>query len=150
MATDNKVYADPSALLKLYLHEPESRQMAAWRAKTRTPLVVTHHGRVELTNGIALAAHRRLIDERAYNGALAALDDDFAQGRYEQADLLWRSALNRAATLSRKYSRTFGTRSLDVLHVASAIELGFSSFLSFDDRQLNLARAVGLKLPSVR
>ena len=58
MATADKIYADPSALLKLYLHEPESRPMAAWRGKLKGPLAVTHHGRVELTNGIALAAHR--------------------------------------------------------------------------------------------
>jgi hypothetical protein len=34
---------------------------------------------------------------------------------------------------------------LDVLHVASALELGFRNFLTFDLRQQNLARAVGLK-----
>ncbi len=150
-ATANTIYADPSALLKLYLHEPESQCMAAWRSKARSPLPVTHHGRVELVNGIALAAHRSLISESSFDAALAALDDDFAQGRYIQADLLWRSALNRAAKLSREYSRRLGTRSLDVLHVASALELGFSSFISFDTRQQELVKAVGLKLliPSV-
>src|ERR1022692_3790841 len=81
VATANTVYADPSALLKLYLHEPESQCMAAWRTKARGSLPVTHHGRVELVNGIALAAHRNLISESAFEGALAALDDDFAQGR---------------------------------------------------------------------
>ncbi len=145
-ATASTVYADPSALLKLYLHEPESRGMAAWRAKARGPLSVTHHGRVELVNGIALAAHRKLITESAYDGALAALDDDFAQGRYVQADLLWRAALNRASELSREHSRRLGTRSLDVLHVASALELGFGTFISFDVRQQSLVKAVGLKL----
>jgi predicted nucleic acid-binding protein len=146
VATADKTYADPSALLKLYLNEPESRAMAVWRARARGPLSVTHHGRVELVNGIALAAHRRLIDERAYHAALAALDDDFDQGRYTQADLLWRAALQRAAELSREFTRTLGTRSLDVLHVASALELGLRSFVSFDLRQQKLVRAVGLKL----
>ena len=146
VATADKTYADPSALLKLYINEPESRGMAAWRAKAHGPLAVTHHGRVELVNGIALAAHRKLIDERSFAGALAALDDDFEQGRYMQADLLWRAALNRAAELSRKHSRTLGTRSLDVFHVASALELGFRSFITFDKRQQTLVRAVGLKL----
>jgi len=145
-AIANSVYADPSALLKLYLHEPESKSMTAWRTKARGPLSVTHHGRVELFNGICLAAHRKLISEPAFVGALAALDDDFAQGRYIQADLLWRAALSRAAKLSREYSRHLGTRTLDVLHVASALELGFSIFISFDIRQQNLVKAVGLKL----
>ena len=31
MATADQFYADPSALLKLYLNEPESRAMTAWR-----------------------------------------------------------------------------------------------------------------------
>jgi predicted nucleic acid-binding protein len=74
VATADEFYADPSALLKLYLNEPESRAMAAWRAKLSGPLAVTHHGRVELINGISLAA----------------LDDDFEAGRYRQTDLLWR------------------------------------------------------------
>jgi predicted nucleic acid-binding protein len=55
VATAESIYVDPSALLKLYLKEPESRAMTAWRAKVGDPLVVTHHGRVELTNGIGLA-----------------------------------------------------------------------------------------------
>lgn len=145
MATAEKTYADPSALLKLYLNEPESRAMTLWWAKASGPLPVTHHGRVELVNGIALAVYRRFIDERIFTAAVTALDDDFQQGRYVQVDLLWRATLKRAEHLSRDFSRTLGTRTLDVLHVASALELGFRNFLTFDLRQQNLARAVGLK-----
>lgn len=145
MATADKIYVDPGALLRLYLNEPGSRAMAVWRGKVRGSLPVTHHGRVELVNGIALAAHRQLIDEPTFQAALDALDDDFEQGRYMQADLLWRAALNRAADLSRSFSRALGTRSLDVLHVASALELGLRTFVTFDTRQQNLVKAVGLK-----
>jgi predicted nucleic acid-binding protein len=146
VATANNTYVDPSALLKLYLHEPESHKMASWRAKTRGPLAITHHGRVELENGIALAAHRRLIDEGTYRATIADMDDDFGQGRYVQADLLWRAALKRASELSREHTRTLGTRSLDVLHVACALELGLRTFVTFDARQQSLVSAVGLKL----
>jgi predicted nucleic acid-binding protein len=146
VATVSTIYVDPSALLKLYLHEPQSHKMASWRAKAGGPVAVTHHGRVELVNGIALAAHRKLISEAGYNAALAALDDDFEQERYVQADLLWRAALRRASDLSRQFSRSLGTRSLDVLHVASALELGFRSFISYDVRQQKLVKSVGLKL----
>jgi len=146
VATANDIYADPSALLKLYIHEPDSKRMTAWRAKVRGSLAVTHHGRVELVNGIALAAYRKLISGEAFGVALAALDEDFDQGRYYQADLLWRSTLKRAAELSRTHTRSLGTRSLDVLHIASAMELGFRSFVTFDVRQQNLAKEVGLRL----
>lgn len=146
MATGENLYVDPSALLKLYLQEPESRAMAAWRARISGPLFITHHGRVELINAIGLAAFRGLINEKVFHDALAALDDDFEEGRYLQADLLWRATLKRAADLARLFTRTLGCRSLDVLHVASAVELELRLFVTFDERQRELARAVRLKV----
>ena len=146
MASAKDIYADPSALLKLYLKEPESRAMTAWRAKIAGPLLVTHHGRVELINGIGLATHRGFITAAMSEAALAALDDDFAQGRYIQADLLWRATLKRASELSREYTPTLGCRSLDIIHIASAVELELRHFVTFDLRQQQLARAVGLNL----
>jgi predicted nucleic acid-binding protein len=146
VATAETVYVDPSALLKLYLKEPESRAMTAWRSKIGDPLVVTHHGRVELTNGIGLAAYRGIITDATHVAALAALDDDFAQGRYKQTDVLWRATLKRAGDLSREHTPSIGCRSLDVLHVASAIELELKHFATFDVRQQQLARAAGLRL----
>jgi predicted nucleic acid-binding protein len=38
-----------------------------------------------------------------------------------------------------------GVRSLDTLHVASALELRAEGFWTFDERQKRLARAVGVK-----
>ena len=146
MANADSIYVDPSALLKLYLKEPESRAMAEWRKKVGDPLIVTHHGRVELINGIGLAAYRGIITDEIHDAAMAALDDDFAQGRYKQGDVLWRATLKRAADLSRKHTRSIGCRSLDILHIASALEHEFKHFATFDVRQQQLARAVGLKI----
>jgi PIN domain len=109
-------------------------------------LPVTHHGRLELINAIGLAAHRAVISAPIHDAALAALDQDFDQGRYVQADLLWRATLKRASDLSRKFTRGLGCRSLDVLHVASALELGMRVFVTFDARQKQLARAAKLKI----
>lgn len=146
VATADAIYVDPSALLKLYLNESQSRAMTAWRAKISGPVMVTHHGRVELQNGIALAANRGIITGAIYDAALAALDDDFEQGRYRVTDMLWRATLQRAGELSRLFTRKLGCRSLDVLHVAGALELQCRSFLTFDVRQQLLARSVKLKL----
>jgi predicted nucleic acid-binding protein len=146
VASAETVYVDPSALLKLYIKEPESRAMTGWRGKVGDPLPITHHGRVELVNGIGLAAYRGMIADATRDAAWAALDEDFAQGRYQQADLLWRATLKKAADLSREHTPSLGCRSLDVLHVASALELGLRHFVTFDTRQRQLAHAVGLKL----
>ncbi len=146
MASGENLYVDPSALLKLYLQEPESRAMAAWRSRLLAPLIITHHGRVELINAIGLAAYRGAIHENVFHRALAVLDEDFEEGRYLQTDLLWRATLKRAADLARRFTRTLGCRSLDVVHVASAVELSLPVFVTFDARQAELARAARLRV----
>jgi hypothetical protein len=107
---------------------------------------VTHHGRVEIINAICLAGFRGDITSEAMNDSLQSFEEDFAQGLLFQADLLWRSALNRASELSRKHTPALGCRSLDVLHIASALELALPNFLTFDLQQRQLAKAVGLKV----
>jgi len=142
-------YVDPSALTRLYLHQDGSLAMARWSRRQRRPLRVTHHGRTEIVNAIGLAAFRGLIPLDRAAEAFEHLDDDFAQGHLEQVDVLWRAALDRSAALSVLHTPTLGTRTLDVLHVACALELRARRFLSFDDRQRKLARAVGLNLVSI-
>lgn len=143
------IYVDPSALARLYIHQEGSREMSEWRLRQRGVLPVTHYGRTEIINAISLAAFRRAITLDKAAQALSLLDSDFAAGHLEQVDLLWRSALNQAAELSRIHTPKLGTRSLDVLHVACALELKLRRFVTFDDRQRRLARAVGLKLVRV-
>jgi predicted nucleic acid-binding protein len=144
VASADRTYADPSALLKLYIHELESSAMSAWRARTKGALPLTEHGRAEIINGICLASFQKQISREAMLDALASFDDDIRQNRYSMTDVLWRATLRRAADLSRTHTATIGCRSLDVLHVASAIELGVSVFVTFDRRQQRLAKAVGL------
>lgn len=82
--------------------------------------------------------------------ALASFDEDCVEGRYVQANVLWRATLRRAADISRRYTPILGGRPLDVLHVATALELGLRYFVTFDQRQQQLARATGLKLTTPR
>lgn len=49
-----------------------------------------------------------------------------------------------AARLSQHHTVTCTYGALDILHVATALELGATTFLSFDHRQSELARAEGL------
>lgn len=150
MATAEQAYVDPSALACLYLHQVDkSRRMTAWRAGLKGALQVTHHGRVEIVNTLCRARFVGDLDEPACLEALEDFEADFIAGRLEQADLLWSGALNRAAELSRQHTPVLGTRGADVLHVACALELKRSHFLTFDDRQRKLAAAVGLKPISV-
>ena len=140
------VYVDPSGLARLYIHQSGSQEMSAWRGKVGGTLVVTHHGRVEIINAVCRAVFLGNLTPEAASKALASLGLDFAEGRLEQAEILWRAALNRAAELSQKHSPKLGTRLLDVLHVACALELRSRYFLTFDQRQRQLAATVGLRV----
>jgi len=150
VATAERTYADPSALLKLYVHETESAAMSAWRARIKGALTVTLHGCLEIANGIGLAGFRKAISADAVRDALASFDEDLDEGRYVQADVPWRATLRRATELSRKHTLALGCRSLDVLHVATALELEARSFVTYDRRQQQLARAAGMKLVTPR
>jgi predicted nucleic acid-binding protein len=52
----------------------------------------------------------------------------------------------RAERLSAKYSAEIGTRSLDLWHVAAAIEAGCETFVSYDNRQRKAAELSGLHI----
>ena len=145
VATAEESYCDSSALRALYLHDPRTRAMVAWRATLRGAVPITKFVSAEVTNAIALAEFRGDIDASQHEAVRAHFRDDLSNGRLVITDLLWRRALDRTAELSRAHTITLGTRTLDVLHVASALELGARTFLTYDTRQAALAKAVGLK-----
>lgn len=71
------------------------------------------------------------------------LDRDRGSGLWLEFDLpesVWRTC----ADLARKHGPKLGTRTLDSLHVASALDLGAKAFWTFDERQAKLATAAGL------
>jgi len=57
---------------------------------------------------------------------------------------------SRAESLSRRYTSILGVRSLDILHVATAVVLDASAFVTHDDRQARLAKAAGLRVITLR
>ena len=124
--------------------------MVAWRKRTQGSLPVTHHGQTEMVNAIALAMFRGWLTQEDAEKSWGWLEEDFAEGHLVRADILWRSDLNRALELSRAHTPAFGTRTLDVMHVACAIELQSRYFLTFDLKQQALARAVGLKIVQLK
>lgn len=58
----------------------------------------------------------------------------------------WQDVHSLAEQLSVKHTISGGNRPMDLLHVATAMHLRLSQFLSFDENQKKLAKAEGLRL----
>jgi predicted nucleic acid-binding protein len=146
VASADRTYVDPSALRSLYVHDDRSARFCAWRRRLGGCLPVTRFGQAELINSVHLAVHRKQIGDGLARAAIADFEADVREGRLAILDVLWRRTLDLAAELSTQHTATFGTRTLDVLHVATALALEARRFVSYDDRQARLARTVGLRV----
>ena len=146
MPSAERTYVDPSALRSLYLHDDRSARFCRWRRRVGGSLPITRFGRGEIVNSLHLAVHRGAIGHADALTAVADFDSDVREGRLVLVDALWRRTLDLAVELSGRHTAALGTRTLDVLHVASAVTLEATHFVSYDRRQLALATAAGLRV----
>jgi predicted nucleic acid-binding protein len=136
-------YADTSFLVSLYTPDANSAQAASRMQEMQSPTIVTQFGELELINAIHLRLFRHELPAAKIRAAYAAFRDDVAGGILSvvpTTDAMYAEARR----ISRRWTKTLGTRTLDVIHVASALVLRADPFHTFDDRQRRLARAVKL------
>ncbi len=138
-------YFDTSALRPLFIHEERSQRVSHYLRRHRAAIRITRFGYAELINSIACAVFREDISPAQFSAAVADMDVDLKAQRVTIVDLLWRGAMDRATQVSRKHTPELGSRMLDVLHVASALELGVKTIITYDQRQIELARSAGLR-----
>jgi predicted nucleic acid-binding protein len=85
--------------------------------------------------------------ERETGRMLAQFDANVAAGAFVFGEVDWADVHSLAERLSAAHTRKEGHRTLDVLHVATAVHLKVELFLTLDGGQAALAKAVGLKVP---
>lgn len=78
--------------------------------------------------------------------ALADLQTDLDSGAVIVVAADWPDIHRLAETLSARHTIAGGHRSLDILHVATALHLGAREFLTFDANQRTLAAAEKLRV----
>lgn len=87
------------------------------------------------------------FDRTIAQAALAKFSANLASGAIVVVPVDWADVASIAERLSAQYTWTEGHRGFDVLHVATALHLGATEFLSFDGKQKDLAEAEGLVVP---
>ncbi len=106
-----------------------------------TPLHV-----LEVRNAFKLGVFRKLLTTVEAAAAWRNVERDLRSGRLVRQQVKWPSVLRLAARLSEQHSSVYGSRSLDIVHVAAAKLLRIEEFVSFDSRQRGLASAIGFKV----
>jgi len=139
-------YPDSSFLVSLYCKDANSAKASSYMERTAEPLLFTPLHRIEVRNALRNAAARGLITESERRGAFRQMDEDLREGLLIHAPVEWTDVLRRADGLSERHAAASGQRTIDLLHVAFALECGAKTFLTFDNRQRNLASAAGLKV----
>jgi len=144
-----KLYIDSSVLVKLYYPEPESKQFAEWIIKQKQPILFTQFHELEMVNAFALKVFRKEISEESFNAFQEIIKKDKGAGILEVINPDWSEVLQEAIKISKRNSSVIGTRSLDIIHIASADILNCDTFLTNDNRQLSAALAIGLNAVSI-
>ena len=107
-------------------------------------LWISTFAQFEFLNAMALRVFRKEDPPAAYQSAVAAFEQDVRSGVF-QLKPLPEAVFVRARQLSRQTTPNRGTRASDLLHVATALEMGAEMLYTFDRQQAKLAHAMKLK-----
>jgi predicted nucleic acid-binding protein len=143
---DADAYADSPFLVSLHRADTNHAAANAYLAKAALTLAFTPLHRVEVRNALRNATANGEMTGADCRQAFRQIDDDLCDGLLIHTSVEWTDVFCRADELSEKHAATHGVRTIDLLHVAIALECGAKTFLSFDTRQRKLAKAAGLKV----
>lgn len=141
-----KVYFDSSILVKLYYPEPESTQVEAFVKQHRVIIPFTYFHNLEINNAIQLKEYREEITGTEKTGIINAIHEDKQKGILQQLTVSYHRVFEESLKLSANHTSDIGARTLDIIHVATALCGEFSHFLSHDGRQNSLAEKAGLSI----
>ena len=144
-----KGYADTGFLCSLYCKDANSGDAIRRMERQELPLPVTWLHALEFRNALRLRVFRKEITGPQHDASLNAFLSDVAGGSLLHVDPEAGALRTETERLSALHTPKLGVRSLDILHVVSALVLGLPEFLSFDRRQVLLAQAVGLDVPDL-
>lgn len=141
------VYADTSFLFSVVLNDTNTIRAQTYLIGNATDLALTSWQRCELVNAARLSVWRGSFSASDAASAIAMIETMLHAGKFSEAALVWPDLLEIAEEISAKHASSLGVRTLDLMHVAAASSLEAKTFLSFDERQITLARICGLHVP---
>ncbi|MBL9173883.1 MAG: PIN domain-containing protein [Verrucomicrobiales bacterium] len=146
-------FADTSFLCSLYRRQVFSPRANAYMAQRDTPLPISSLLLLEFRQSLRLQIRLHGSDKTrgfprpAAHQMLKDLQSDLRSRVLEVTPVDWSDVHQIAEQLSARHTEENGHRLADILHVATALHLGSSEFLTFDANQKRLAVAEGMDVP---
>ena len=146
-------YPDTSFLCSVYRKQVHTPHALAYKEAMTEPLHFTNLLEFEFIQAIRLqvwlhaADRRKGYSEREADQMIEDWERDVATGLNVLVPCDMDAVLRLARVFSLRRTAAGGHRTLDVLHVATAVHLGAKEFLTFDARQRELATRAGLRVP---
>jgi predicted nucleic acid-binding protein len=146
-------FPDTSFLCSVYRSQEHSPRADAFLAKRTGSIPVSSLLLLEFRQSLRLQVRLHATDKTKGFARYVAdqmrddLVSDLQTKVFEKVDVDWEAVHQKAEELSERYTEAKGHRLVDVLHVATALHLGATEFLTFDANQTKLAKAEGMKVP---
>jgi predicted nucleic acid-binding protein len=141
------ICCDTSFLFSLYGSDAHSPRALAWAMRCTSAIVLSTFTEFEFGNALRLAESRGLLKHGTVTQFWALFEAAVAQGRLTVATCNLADVVDEAKRLSAIHTATGGHRAFDILHVAAALKLRATEFLTFDGNQERLAESEGLRVP---
>ena len=141
------IACDTSFLFSLYGSDAHSPKAVEWSAQNKRVLYLNSLTHFEFGNAVRFAEYRKLLPSGAAACYWSGLEAAIAQGRLIVAISNLADVVDEARRLSAARTVSEGHRGFDILHVASALKMKATHFLTFDRNQKKLAESEGLKVP---
>ena len=141
------IACDTSFLFSLYGSDVHSPKAVAWAAQNTRALHLNSLTHFEFGNALRFSEFRKTIPAGTAAQYWSGFEAAVAQGRLIVATSNLADVVDEAKRLSSLRTLAGGHRGFDILHVASALKLKATHFLTFDGSQKKLAEAEGLAVP---
>lgn len=145
-------FPDTSFLCAIYRQQTNSATAAAYFQRMPEPLHCTalllYEFRQSLRFQVWLNSQNPKLGfgPKECSQALRDLESDVASGAVLLVPADWAAVHQRAEDISKAHTMANGFRTMDTLHVSTALHLGATEFLTFDLRQRKLATSECLKV----
>jgi predicted nucleic acid-binding protein len=147
-------YPDTSFLCALYIAQSTSARALVFMQSQPIALISTSLLLYEFRQSVQFQIFRHSKDAtqgypmNVAQTALSKLQSNISAGVFRQAQVDWADVHRIAERLALQHTAKGGHRSFDILHIATALHLGVTEFLTFDENQKKLAETEGLVVPT--